>query len=253
LTGSPSHASGRHEPAARVVDRGSSEAAEPRVLGIATEPGQGTFRARADDYPLSAAFRRADRWSRARAVNQRELVERAQRGDHDAFAVLAGAFVARLDAAARLILRDHDLARDAVQEGFIRAWRSLPSLRDPDRFEAWLRSLVARSCLDILRRRSRRAIEVELGPTDGPSLDDVSAATADRDLLDMVLRRLPPEGRAVVVLRYYFDLEVPEIAASLAIPVGTVKATVHRSMALMRTVLADIDPEHAPLPKGQLA
>ena len=71
-------------------------------------------------------------------------------------------FVARLDAAARLILRDHELARDAVQEGFLRAWRNLPSLRDPDRFEAWLRSLVSRSCIDVLRRRGRRPIEVEL-------------------------------------------------------------------------------------------
>ena len=54
------------------------------------------------------------------------LVERARQGDHDAFAVLAGAAIARLDAAARLILRDPELARDAVQEAFIRAWRDLP-------------------------------------------------------------------------------------------------------------------------------
>jgi RNA polymerase sigma-70 factor (ECF subfamily) len=101
-------------------------------------------------------------------VDQRELVERAQRGDHDAFAVLAGAFAARLDGAARLILRDQDLARDAVQEGFIRAWRNLPTLRDPDRFVAWLRSLVYRSCIGVPRRRDRRPIEVELSPVDGP-------------------------------------------------------------------------------------
>jgi RNA polymerase sigma-70 factor (ECF subfamily) len=185
-------------------------------------------------------------------VDQRELVERAQRGDHDAFAVLAGVFVARLDSAARLILRDQELARDAVQEGFIRAWRSLPSLRDPDRFEGWLRSLVARSCMDILRRRGRRPIEVELTATDGPAIDDVASAMADRDLLDLILRRLPPDQRAVVVLRYFFDLEVPEIAATLGIPLGTAKSRLHRSMSLMRSALADIDPEHAPIAKGQL-
>jgi RNA polymerase sigma-70 factor (ECF subfamily) len=186
-------------------------------------------------------------------VEQRELVERAQQGDHDAFAVLAGMFVARLDAAARLILRDHELARDAVQDGFIRAWRSLPSLRDPDRFEGWLRSLVARSCIDILRRRGRRPIEVELVSTDGPSITDVSVITADRDLLETILRRLPPEQRAVVVLRYYFDLEVPQIAATLRIPVGTAKSRLHRSMSLMRSALADADPDQAPVPKGQFA
>jgi RNA polymerase sigma-70 factor (ECF subfamily) len=186
-------------------------------------------------------------------VDQRELVLLAQRGDHDAFAVLAGLFVARLDAVARLILRDHDLARDAVQEGFIRAWRSLPSLRDPDRFEGWLRSLVARSCIDILRRRGRRPIEVELSPADSPSIDDASGVTADRELLDEILQRLPPDQRAVVVLRYYFDLEVPEIAATLAIPVGTAKSRLHRSMTVMRAALADIDREAPRLAKGQLA
>ena len=90
-------------------------------------------------------------------MDQRELVERAMRGDHDAFALLAGRLVARLDAAARLILRDPELARDAVQEGFIGAWRSLPTLRDPDRFEAWLHRLVFRACIDIIRRRGRRS------------------------------------------------------------------------------------------------
>ena len=126
------------------------------------------------------------------------------------------------------------------------------SLRDPDRFEGWLRSLVARSCLDILRRRGRRPIEVELSPADGPSVEDASVRTADRELLDSILGRLPPDQRAVVVLRYYFDLEVPDIAATLAIPVGTAKSRLHRSMALMRSALADIDPEAAPLAKGQL-
>ena len=72
-------------------------------------------------------------------MDQRELVERATQGDHDAFTALAGPALARLDAAARLILRDPELARDAVQDGFIRAWRNLPALRDPDKFDAWLR------------------------------------------------------------------------------------------------------------------
>jgi RNA polymerase sigma-70 factor (ECF subfamily) len=97
------------------------------------------------------------------AVDQRHLVNRAKRGDHDAFAQLVGASVARLDAAARLILRDPELARDAVQEGFIRAWRNLPALRDPDKFDGWLRRLVVHSCIDVTRRRRHRPIEVELG------------------------------------------------------------------------------------------
>ncbi|HLO35160.1 MAG TPA: sigma-70 family RNA polymerase sigma factor, partial [Candidatus Deferrimicrobium sp.] len=125
-------------------------------------------------------------------MDQRDLVERAKRGDHDAFAQLAGAAIARLDAAARLILRDPELARDAVQEGFIRAWRNLPALRDTDRFDAWLRQLVIHSCIDIIRRRRRRAIEVELANIDGPAANDIASAIADRDLLDVALRHLDP-------------------------------------------------------------
>src|SRR6186997_2135869 len=155
-------------------------------------------------------------------------------GDHDAFAVLAGALVARLDATARLILRDHELARDAVQDGFLRAWKNLPTLRDPDRFEAWLRGLVSRSCIDVLRRRGRRPMEVELVEIDGPAVADIASVIADRDLLDVALRSLGPEQRAVIVLHYYLGMPLPDVAAALRIPIGTAKSRHHRSLALMR-------------------
>jgi RNA polymerase sigma-70 factor (ECF subfamily) len=87
-------------------------------------------------------------------VDQAGLVERARRGDRQAFAELVRASGARLDATARLILRDPDLAQDAVQETLIRAWRSLPGLRDPAAFDHWLHSLVAHACLDLVRKRS---------------------------------------------------------------------------------------------------
>ena len=85
---------------------------------------------------------------------QRELVERAQQGDHDAFETPAGAAIRRLDTAARLVLRDPDWAKDAVQEALVRAWRNLPGLRDPDRFDAWLHRLLVRACYDELRNTS---------------------------------------------------------------------------------------------------
>ena len=94
-------------------------------------------------------------------MDQRRLVERARGGDHDAFSELALAAVVRLDHAASLILRDSELAQDAVQEGLIRAWRDLPGLRDPDRFGVWLHRLTVNACLDLARRRRRRPIEVE--------------------------------------------------------------------------------------------
>ena len=187
-------------------------------------------------------------------MDYRDLVQRAKRGDHDAFAVLAGAAIARLDAAARLILRDPELARDAVQEGFLRAWRNLPALRDPDRFEAWLRRLVIHSCIDITRRRRSRPIEVELTPIDGPTIRDVAMAIADREMLDHALRRLVPEWRAVVVLHYYVGLPLPEVATTLGIPIGTAKSRLHRSLAAMRaTITIDELAVNAPISGGQFA
>jgi RNA polymerase sigma-70 factor (ECF subfamily) len=175
-------------------------------------------------------------------VDQRGLVEQAQGGDHDAFVVLVDASLARLDAAAWLILRDAELARDAVQDAMVRAWRDLPGLRDPDRFGPWLHRLTVNACLDQARRRRRRVIEVELTPVDDPSVPDATSQVADRDVLDRALARLDPEQRAVVVLRFFLGLSLPETAATLGIPIGTVKSRLHRSLAQMRiTVTAEGD------------
>jgi RNA polymerase sigma-70 factor, ECF subfamily len=187
-------------------------------------------------------------------VDQRDLVERAKRGDHDAFALLAGAAVARLDAAARLILRDPELARDAVQDGFIRAWRNLPALRDPDKFDAWLRRLVVHSCIDITRRRRHRAVEVELTPIDGPAVMDIATAIAERDLLDEALRHLDPEWRAVVVMHYFLGMPLPLVASTLGIPLGTAKSRLHRSIGAMRVTIGAEEAIFAsPIAGGQLA
>lgn len=187
-------------------------------------------------------------------MDQRDLVDRAKRGDHDAFTLLVGAAVARLDAAARLIFRDPELARDAVQEGFIRAWRNLPALRDPDKFDGWLRRLVVHSCIDVTRRRRHRPIEVELTPFDGPAVVDIASAIADRELLDHALRRLAPEWRAVVVLRYFLGMPLPDVAAILGIPLGTAKSRLHRSLSAMRaTIVADEMAITTRVPGGQFA
>jgi RNA polymerase sigma-70 factor (ECF subfamily) len=187
-------------------------------------------------------------------VDQRGLVERARGGDHDAFAVLARAAIARLDAAARLILRDRELARDAVQEAFIRAWRDLPGLRDPERFDAWLHRLTVHACLDIARRRRRRVREVEVSPMATPFETDASAHVANRELLDSALKRLEPEWRAVVVLHYYLGMPLPDVAAELGIPLGTAKSRLHRSLGVMRSTLVEADQrEPATLAGGQLA
>ena len=187
-------------------------------------------------------------------MDRRELVVRAGRGDHDAFALLVTASAARLDAAARLILRDAELARDAVQEAMVLAWRNLPGLRDPDRFDAWIHRLTVHSCIDMARRRRRRVIEVELTPETDPPIADPFALVADRDFLDRALRRLDPEQRAIIVLRYYLELTLPEAAAALDIPLGTAKSRLHRALAAMRIPAGREDPEtSSPVTQGRYA
>jgi RNA polymerase sigma-70 factor (ECF subfamily) len=165
-------------------------------------------------------------------------VERAKEGDHDAFTILLDVRLARLDAAARLILRDPELARDAVQEASIRAWRDLPGLRDPDRFDAWFHRLLVNACLDLVRRRKRRVIEVELTPIDLPTASDAAGSLADRQVLHEALARLEPGHRAVVALHYLLGMPLPDVAASLGIPLGTAKSRLHYALAAMRTTVA---------------
>jgi RNA polymerase sigma-70 factor (ECF subfamily) len=179
-------------------------------------------------------------------VDQRAVVERARRGDHDAFAVLAVAAVPRLDRLARLIVRDPDLAQDAVQESVIRAWRDLPGLRDPDRFDAWLQRLTVRACLALAKAQRRRAIEVDLGDLQPPADVDVAHGVAERDLVDAALRRLEPDRRALVVLHVYAGVPLPEVAEALGIPLGTAKSRLARALAALRVAMPS--EEDGPMP-----
>ena len=169
----------------------------------------------------------------------RELIERARNGDHAAFDALVVGTIGRMDGAARLILRDPELARDAVQEAFARAWRDLPGLRAPDRFEVWLHRLVVNACYDELRRRRRRPVEVEIRVLHHPSIPDSQSASADRDALDRALAQLEPELRALVVLFYYLDLPLAQAADAAGIPSGTAKSRLHRARTAMREALGD--------------
>src|SRR6185503_20608384 len=98
---------------------------------------------------------------------QRDLVERAMSGDHDAFSELARVSVGRLLVIARLILHDEAAAEDATQEALVAAWRHIRGLRDPDRFEAWMHRLLVNEChREAGKRQRRRTMEVHV-----PSFD----------------------------------------------------------------------------------
>ena len=168
---------------------------------------------------------------------QTALVDRARRGDHEAFGVLAGGAVDRLYAIARLILRDTDLAEDATQEALVRAWRDLPTLRDVERFDAWLHRLLVRSCADIGRRRRRWRTELTVVSIE-PAEPDRAAELADRDQLERGLRRLSDAQRTILILHFYLGLSASEAADTLDIPTGTARSRLHYAIDALRAALA---------------
>jgi RNA polymerase sigma-70 factor (ECF subfamily) len=166
------------------------------------------------------------------------LVERAQAGDAHAFAVLAASAIDRLYAIAYRILRETELARDATQEALLEAWRDLPSLRDPGRWEAWTYRLVVHACYDQRRSERRMSAAIQLFRIDRSSAPDTAISVADRDELERGFRRLPAEQRAVVVLHHYLGLPLTEVADVLGIPAGTARSRLHYATRRLRAALS---------------
>jgi RNA polymerase sigma-70 factor, ECF subfamily len=168
---------------------------------------------------------------------RRDLVELAARGDTDAFASLASGSVDRCYALAYRILRDPYQAQDAAQEALIGAWRDLPTLRDPERFDAWLNRLVVNACYVEIRGNRRRTAHVRALTLDQPPGRDMATSVADRNALERAFRSLTAEQRAVVVSHHYLGYPLTEIAETLGIPVGTARSRLHYAVRHLRRVL----------------
>ena len=143
----------------------------------------------------------------------------------------------RLVGLAFRILRDPAAAEDAVQQTLVTAWRELPGLRDPERFEAWLYRILVRACAAEARRLGRMRVGVRDVSPDSLSDSNAFGRVADRDELERGFRRLTPEQRTVIVLRYWGDLRQEEIAEAMSIPLGTVKSRLHHATAALRAAL----------------
>src|SRR5262245_22409527 len=172
------------------------------------------------------------------------LVSRAQQGDEEAFALLAVGVGNGLLAVAHRILRDVDLAKDATQQALLSIWRDLPQLRDPARFEAWSYRILVRECYgEGKRTRAWSSTTPRLLALETPDDTDELSEVHDRDQLERAFRRLSVEHRAVVVLHYYLDLSVAQIAETLGISEGTAKSRIHHAMRGLRAAIdADARP-----------
>lgn len=132
------------------------------------------------------------------------------------------------------ILRDADLADDAVQAALITAWRELRTLRDPDRFEPWLHRILTNECYAEARRRTRWSVDIRILPVDRGQDSGGILTVNDRDQLERAFRRLTLEQRAVLVFHHYLGLPLPEVADRLGIPRGTAKSRLHHATAALR-------------------
>ncbi len=147
----------------------------------------------------------------------------------------------RLDEANRVatwILGDPTAAEDAVQESAARAWRARESLRDEATMPAWFGRIVVNTCRDELRRRGRRPSVADLRFADPVPDPSIRHDVDDRDEVARALRRLNPDARVVLALRYGADLTVPAIAARLGIPEGTAKTRLRDALEAARRAMA---------------
>jgi RNA polymerase sigma-70 factor (ECF subfamily) len=189
---------------------------------------------------------------RSEAQVDRDLVERARHGDRDAFATLVHQVSDALYAIGYRMLRDTSLTEDALQNALVTAWRQLPHLRDPGRFEAWMYRILVNSCYVEVRRTRRWSVNVRSIPDyDEPATPDASHAAADRDELERAFRKLPIEQRSVFVLHHYVGLPLVEVAETLGIPAGTARSRLHYAT---RTLRSAVEAERGlPVEEGRTA
>ena len=173
-------------------------------------------------------------------ANRHDLVIAAKAGDGDAFMDLVQLETPEAFRLSLAILRHPFDAEDALQEAFVRAWRELPGLRDPERWPAWFRRIAVNAAIDIGRRKKARRI-VPLAFHEPPPAADSSAGLAERDEVSQAMGHLDANDRALLALRFGHDLELPDVAAALGIPLGTAKSRLHRALGRMRKELESID------------
>ncbi|MGE5131066.1 MAG: RNA polymerase sigma factor [Sphingomonadaceae bacterium] len=178
-----------------------------------------------------------------------DIVERAARGEHEAFVEIMRLHNQRLFRTARAILRDDAEAEDAVQEAYVQAYRALPDFRGEAQLSTWLVRIVANEALGRLRKRRRGAQVIALGadaecaeepmdPDNTAQPERAAERAQTRRLIEAKIDALPDTFRAVFVLRAVEELSVEETAAALGIPEATVRTRYFRARAILREALA---------------
>lgn len=179
-----------------------------------------------------------------------EIVIRAREGDRDAFAAIVDDSFDRCHEIARRILGESHLAQDATQQALLNIWRELPKLRDVHRFEAWCYRIVVHACYAEAKRARRALPEIRDIDERKVVAADEYGSVIDRERLERAFSRQKLDHRAVLVLRFYLDMPVEQVASVLDIPLGTAKSRIHHALKAMR---AAIDADDRPPSGGATA
>jgi len=171
-----------------------------------------------------------------RPADERELILAAQRGEEVAFGTLVLRHQRRAYVVARAIVLNHEDAEDAVQEGFLHAYRALERFRPDQAFGAWLHRIVANAALDITRRRKVRDAD-ELPETVASPYRDPAETAEVRRRLAAALAELPARQRAVITLHDVEGFRHAEIGQMLGIPEGTARSDLHYARSHLRQLL----------------
>ena len=169
----------------------------------------------------------------------------ARAGDHGAFAGLVRQHQSMVYSMALNFLRNHASAEELAQEVFLQLYRSLAGIETPAHLVQWLRRVTSHRCIDQSRRaRYRPMTGLESAPE--PVAADRPGDPLLSSQLDRLIAALPERSRMVVVLRYQEEMEPSQIATTLGVPLGTVKSSLHRALAVLRGRL-----ERQPASSGQ--
>jgi RNA polymerase sigma factor (sigma-70 family) len=176
-------------------------------------------------------------------LSDEAVVALVARSDDTALAELYDRFGRVAYGVALRILRDEKLAEDAVQEGFLAAWRSAGRFM-PERGKAstWILTLVHRRAVDLVRREDRRRADALTDDVEGApsgSAEDDAWLRFERERVQAALKLLPDQQREALELAYYGGFSQSELAERLGQPVGTIKSRMFTGLARLRELLAE--------------
>jgi RNA polymerase sigma-70 factor, ECF subfamily len=171
---------------------------------------------------------------------ERAWIEQALRGDQAAFGQLVRVYERPVYNLTYRMLGDPAEAEDAAQEAFLRAYNRLATYQPDRKFVNWLLSIASHYCIDILRRKVRApqlSLDGPLPPqwltSSAPRPEQVVSTKQERERVRQVLALLPPDYRAAVVLRYWYDMSYQEIAATMDTTESAIKSRLHRARQMM--------------------